>query len=246
MPLHSKDLFSTQAKDYARFRPEYPSKLYDHLFSKVAGFSRAWDCGCGNGQVAKILAQQFEIVEATDISEKQIQHAFQAHNIQYSIQNANCSTFADQYFDLIAVGQALHWFDFDFFFKEVKRVLKPKGVFAAWCYGLNSVNTEVDALTQYFYREVVGHYWDSERKHIENKYNDISFPFETTTHEFYQHSEWSAAEYLGYLSTWSSVQHYIHAKGANPVDKINRQMSSAWGTNKRTVTFPIHLKLLCL
>jgi len=246
MPLHSKDLFSAQAEDYARFRPEYPVELYNFIFSKTPNFSRAWDCGCGSGQVAKILAQQFEIVEATDISEKQIQHAFQAHNIQYSIQNANCSTFADQYFDLIAVGQALHWFDFELFFNEVKRVLKPKGVFAAWCYSLNSVNGEVDEITHYFYNEVIGRYWDSERKHIENKYNDIAFPFNTSAHEFYFHVEWSAAEYLGYVNTWSSVQHYIKAEGKNPLQKITKRISDLWGPNKRKVTFPIHLKLLCL
>ncbi|MCP4490067.1 MAG: class I SAM-dependent methyltransferase, partial [Gammaproteobacteria bacterium] len=35
-------------------------------------------------------------------------------------------------FSLITVAQALHWFNIDFFFKEVKRVLKPGGILAVW------------------------------------------------------------------------------------------------------------------
>ena len=44
------------------------------------------------------------------------------------------------YADLVTVAQALHWFDIQAFFSEVKRVLKNGGVLAAWTYGLLEVN----------------------------------------------------------------------------------------------------------
>lgn len=245
--MEQKDNFSRQAGLYAKYRPEYPDELYDFVFSKVKNFDIAWDCATGNGQVAKVLAEYFTAVEATDISAKQIENAFPANNIHYAVQIAEKTSFRDQSFDLITVGQALHWFSFDDFFKEVKRVVKPGGVFAAWCYGLNSVNPEIDKITQHFYRDIVGPFWDKERVHIEKKYESITFPFpEIITRDFYYNVEWSAEEYLGYMSSWSSVQHYIKNKNTNPIELISQSIIDKWGSNKRKVTFPIHLKLVCL
>ena len=76
-----------------------------------------------------------------------------------------------------AVAQALHWFDFDAFFKEVKRVCKPTGVLAVWCYELHQITPAVDAVIQKYYRDVVGSYWPEERRHIESAYCTIDFPF---------------------------------------------------------------------
>ncbi|MCX6182595.1 MAG: class I SAM-dependent methyltransferase [Bacteroidetes bacterium] len=245
--MDNKDNFSQQAELYAKYRPQYPDELYEFIFSKVKHFDSAWDCATGNGQVAKVLSNHFTLVEATDISAKQIENAFLEGNIHYAVQIAEKTFFKNQSFDLITVGQALHWFNFDEFFNEVKRILKAEGVFAAWCYGLNTVHPEIDAITQHFYQEIVGPFWDKERTHIEKKYESITFPFqEITSKDFNYKVEWTADEYLGYLSTWSSVQHFIKIKNSNPIELISQELIDKWGMNKRTVTFPIHLKLVCL
>jgi ubiquinone/menaquinone biosynthesis C-methylase UbiE len=245
--MEKKDNFSRQADLYAKYRPEYPDELYQFIFSKIKNFDTAWDCATGNGQAAKVLAEHFSHIEATDISAKQIENAFPLNNIHYTVQIAEKTSFENHSFDLITVAQALHWFKFDDFFIEVKRVLKPDGIFAAWCYGLNSVNPEIDEITQHFYRDIVGPFWDKERVHIEKKYESIAFPFpEIISRDFHYHTEWSAEEYLGYLSTWSSVQHYIKNENSNPIELISQSIIDKWGRNKRTVIFPIHLKLVCL
>ena len=66
------DHFSKQSRDYARYRPVYPAKLYDYLASLTPGHDRAWDVGTGNGQAAIGLAQHFRSIIATDLSEQQI------------------------------------------------------------------------------------------------------------------------------------------------------------------------------
>ena len=108
-----KDLFSQQAAEYAKYRPNYPQNLYDFIFKHVKSFGSAWDCGTGNGQAAAALAKKFKHVVATDLSENQIRHADLKPNITYIVCRAEKTAFQNQSFDLVTVAQALHWFDFD-------------------------------------------------------------------------------------------------------------------------------------
>ena len=121
-----KDIFSKQADTYATFRPESPVELYEFLFKQTAHFENAWDCGTGNGQVAKVLAKHFKTVHATDISQKQLDNAIQKPNIIYSLERAEQTTLPDSSIDLITVAQAIHWFDFEAFYKEVTEGGKTK------------------------------------------------------------------------------------------------------------------------
>ena len=64
--MQFKDHFSEHAADYAKFRPNYPAELFDHLASLPRARALAWDCATGNGQAALGLAQHFEKVVGTD------------------------------------------------------------------------------------------------------------------------------------------------------------------------------------
>src|SRR6185436_17663656 len=90
-----KDRFSDRSKSYSQFRPLYPAELYEFLFSKVKDFSLAWDAGTGNGQAARELAKRFKKVYATDISEKQLENAINAENIEYAVAAESCQLAAN-------------------------------------------------------------------------------------------------------------------------------------------------------
>lgn len=239
-----KDNFSTQAKQYAQFRPTYPAALYDFLYAQTPNKKLAWDCATGNGQVALALAQVFEQVYATDISAKQIEHAAKAINITYSIAPAEHTSFGNQTFDLITVAQAIHWFNFDHFFAEVKRTLKPDGFFAAIGYGLMTIDSELDEVIFKLYETILGEYWDPERKHIEQNYDTISFPFQPiAAPNLTITTKWDFNQLIGYLETWSALQHYLKANGSNPIKLVNDELKKAWGTDEfKTVNFPLIIK----
>lgn len=239
-----KDNFSRQSGAYAKFRPVYPPALYDLIFQQVTQFDRAWDCGTGNGQVAGVLAGRFERVEATDISQQQLDRAVRQPNIHYSCQTAETAVFPNDYFDLITVGQAIHWFDHGRFYARVREVLRTGGILAEFGYQLFRTTEAVDALMDRFYHEIVGPYWDPERKHIDEAYARIPFPFERIPcPELFMSYSWSFQQLIGYLSTWSSVQHYIRERGADPVDLIYEEMKAAWGPGDQEVRFRILLRL---
>ena len=238
------DRFSGHADRYARYRIDYPDALYNYVLSFVNERQSAWDCATGNGQVASTLARYFDQVEATDISQTQLEQAVVLPNVRYQISRAEKTPFADNQFDLVTVGQALHWFDAEAFHREVRRVLKPGGVVAEWGYGLNTVSPEVDALVNDFYINVIGAYWDSMRRHIENQYAQLPFDFANPQRaDFTVERHWTAGWFLNYLRTWSAVRNFIATNGLDPVDALAEPLTVAWGLGERLVQFPVFLRL---
>jgi ubiquinone/menaquinone biosynthesis C-methylase UbiE len=239
-----KDNFSKHSDLYSRFRPGYPTKLFDFLLPLVPEKNDAWDCGTGNGQVAVKLSKYFKKVSATDLSASQINNAVTRSNIFYTVENSEHAMFADNIFDLVTVAQAIHWFDFKEFYKEVKRTLKPGGIIAVIGYDVFRVNKEINFLTDNFYRKTTGPYWDKERKYIDERYSTIPFPFkEMGSPDFEMHYKWDFAQVIGYLNTWSAVQHYIRKNNENPVEKFSEELKEAWGNvAKRSVSFPVFMR----
>ena len=241
--MSTKDYFSGHSKLYATFRPTYPEDLYTFIFKHVKNFDSAWDCATGNGQVAHVLARNFKTVHATDISQQQLDHAVQAKNIHYSVQGAEQTTFSANQFDLITVGQAMHWFDIDKFYIEVKRVAKKDALLAVWGYAICSVNREVDKHFYHFYNNVIGPYWDSARKMVDEEYKNVPFPFEQIqTTKFSIKVEWTIEDFAGYLTTWSATQKFIKEKNYNPVPEVIKLMEPSWN-KKEVVLFPVFIKL---
>lgn len=240
------DNFSSQAGDYARYRPKYPEKLYAFVLEQVPGYNRAWDCGTGNGQVAVRLAQCFNEVYATDISQKQLAHAIQKPNIQYQVARAEESGLPDQSVQLITIAQAIHWFDLEHFYREVVRVAAPGAVVAAWCYGLLRISPELDEPIDHFYTQTLGNYWDKERQLIDEAYATIPFPFEEMeAPDFEMRYTWNLEELAGYFSTWSSVQKYIRARQQNPVTELIDKLRTIWGdeAERKEISFPLHMRI---
>lgn len=241
-----KDNFSKQAAVYAAFRPVYPVELYDYLLSLVPERNRAWDCGCGNGQVADVLSKYFKQVDATDISQKQLDHAIKKINIAYQLAPAEKVDIDSACIDLVTVAQAIHWFNFDAFYKEVHRVGKPGSVIAAWCYSLLTINDKVDQVIKHLYADTLGdQYWDPERRLVEDGYQTIPFPFdEVRAPEFSIRVFWTFDQLIGYLNSWSAVQHYIRDNHQNPVEMIAGELRDAWGqTEVQEVVFPLFLRV---
>lgn len=238
-----KDRFSSHASLYASFRPTYPKALYDFIFSLLKANENAWDVGCGNGQVTRDLAPRFTSVCATDISKKQLENAPAFPNVTYTLCPAHESHFADNSFDLITVGQALHWFRIPEFFTEAKRVGKPDAVIAVWGYSLLKIDTGIDELMTDFYTNKIGPYWDPERKLVDEQYQTIQFPFaEIKAPSLAFSFEWTLEEFAGYLTTWSSVQKYIKQHDSNPVDDLIDQIRPTWGS-LRKVSFPLFTRI---
>lgn len=109
------DNFSAQPEIYKKFRPPYPKALFDEILQFVPDRKLCWDCGTGNGQIAVALSKHFEKVYASDLSPQQIAQAEKRANIFYCLGRAEKTSFEDRIFDLVTIGQTIHWFDIQVF-----------------------------------------------------------------------------------------------------------------------------------
>ncbi|PCI47632.1 MAG: SAM-dependent methyltransferase [Alphaproteobacteria bacterium] len=241
-----KDHFSKQSEGYSKFRPLYPPELYGHLSDICGAHALVWDCATGSGQAARGLAEYFDHIVATDASEQQIASAAGPDNVSFSVATAEQSGLHPSSVDLITVAQALHWFDHGVFFQEVRRVLKPGGVLAAWTYNLLKIDEDIDPVLQRFDRDIVGAYWPPERQLVRDEYGTMDFPFdEIPMPAFNMVTLWTLDDLLGYLASWSSVVCYQKAKGRDPLTDIHAELGELWGpaADKKPVTWPLSFRV---
>jgi len=225
-----KDNFSTNSDLYLQYRPDYPEDFFGYLKAIRPDAENVWDCGTGNGQVAQRIARLYKNIFASDMSQSQLDNAIRLNNIYYSVQPAEKTSFPSDFFDLIVVAQAVHWFDFDKFYLEVNRTAKPNALLVIMGYGRLKISDEVDTVIDNFYLNIIGSHWDKERKYIDENYQTIPFPFEELpVPEFKNVYEWTFDHLIGYLGTWSAVKHYIKDKGTNPLDLIYKDLKRTWG-----------------
>ena len=240
-----KDHFSRHAADYQQYRPHYPPALAEYLAQTAPGTAVALDVATGNGRAAADLALHFERVLASDASDNQLRHAVPDVRVCYLRHAAESLPVRAGVVDLVAVAQAAHWFDLPRFYSEARRVLRPNGLVAVWCYALFSVDAKVDAVVGAFYSDRVGQYWPPERRLIDEGYRSLPFPFaELSPPPFELTADWPLEAVIHYVGTWSAVMRCREQTGDDPLPELRSQLGSDWpdgGT--RRLRWPIHLRM---
>lgn len=145
MATYSQTDFNTS--HYNTARPSYPDLFYETLMEyHHAGPSEtklAVDVGCGSGFVTFKLANYFDKVIGTDISETMVKQCSSdprtvsgKGNIQFAVASGEKAPkfLAENSVDLITGAECCHWMDHPAFFQECARILKKGGTLAYWFY----------------------------------------------------------------------------------------------------------------
>jgi SAM-dependent methyltransferase len=224
------DHFSGVASDYAAFRPQYPAELFEWLASVCPRHDVAWDCACGSGQASGSLASYFGMVVGTDASPTQVAAAEATTTTGFVVAASEQAPLATGSIDLVAVAAALHWFAGEPFFGEVRRVVRPGAVFAAWSYGMPRIDSDdVESVVHGFIDGPLGPYWPPEIRMVLDGYASIDLPFEElVTPAFELNEEWPLERFLGFARTWSAVGRYFEDRGEDPVLELADGLEKLW------------------
>lgn len=236
--------FGEQSSQYQQFRPTYPKELFEYLFTLVKTFDLAVDCATGNGQAALELASRFNKVIGIDLNREQLDFAEKRNNIEYKCMDVEHTDIADHSVDLITIAQALHWFHFDEFYKEMNRISKSGSIIAAWSYSLGQITPTIDAIISKLYSDLENGYWPKERFYIDQGYRSIPFPFKKIMPPvFTVEKQFSFPELIGYLNTWSAIKEFRKRNNKNPIDDIYLELQKVWGTADAIyiMRWPLHM-----
>lgn len=237
------DHFSAHAAAYAAYRPRYPVALFHWLAVVAPGTQLAWDAGTGNGQVAHGLVTRFARVVATDASAEQVANAPPHPRITYEVTRYDTSILGGTA-QLVTVGQALHWFDMPSFVREVRRVLQPGGVLAAFAYAHSRVSPDVDELVRYHHDVTLGPCWPREHHLIHEGYGSLALPIdELVPPPLELRESWSLEQYIGFLRTWSATQRFLRTRGPDPIASFEVALAERWGeVPRRDVYWPMVIR----
>ena len=129
--------FGRTSDDYAKYRDIYPESMYRKLISFGVGKNgqNILDLGSGTAVLPVNLAHTGARFTASDISENQILYGKQLaarrgiKNIEFRVCCAEDTGFEDSSFDVVTAVQCFHYFNAEKAADEIRRILKPNGIF---------------------------------------------------------------------------------------------------------------------
>jgi SAM-dependent methyltransferase len=137
--MEPRQRFTNRVEDYVRYRPGYPRGVIDVLRENcgLTPESIVADIGSGTGLLTRLFLENGNVVYGVepnaamrDAGEQYLKSFARFCSVAGSAEE---TTLAPASIDLIAVGQAFHWFDTKAAKAEFARLLKPGGCLAiAW------------------------------------------------------------------------------------------------------------------
>ena len=137
--IDATERFSDRVENYIRYRPGYPSELFEFLRNEI-GLRRDWtvaDIGSGTGISASYFTENGNRVYGVEpnLAMREASIAFlEKFNKFIAVDGkADATSLPDKSVDLIFCAQAFHWFCSAETVKEFRRILKPGGfIVLAW------------------------------------------------------------------------------------------------------------------
>jgi ubiquinone/menaquinone biosynthesis C-methylase UbiE len=127
--------FDPVADDYDAGRPSYPDEFFaavEEITGPLAG-QLVLDGGAGTGIATRQLTARGARVAGYDIAERMLRRArARSPELSFVLGDGSRLPFRDRCADLACFAQSWHWLDHEDASREVARVLRPGGHWAAW------------------------------------------------------------------------------------------------------------------
>ncbi|WP_244472625.1 SAM-dependent methyltransferase [Methylobacterium sp. Leaf89] len=216
--------------------------LADALADAAPGQYVALDCTCGTGQLSVLLADRFEHVIAADASAAQVAPARPHARVAYSVAPAERS---GQPAARAASCRSRRQPTGSNFRPSTPRCDGSRILALITYWVLHIDDAAIDAVTQRFYGGTLGPYWPPKRRHVEDGYRMLPFPFPAVAMpELAIRLSWGRSELIGYTETWSAVRALETALGRALITAFQDALAAAWGapTVQRDIRWPLSVR----
>lgn len=131
----SKKFYYGKQEDYSKYRPTYPTELFDFLSLEYDMKNKVIvELGAGTGKFSKIASSYcnkiYYVEPNVDMINKGKEYCNECNNIVYINKSAEFTELPENSADIIFAVQSFHWFDKQKLKQEVSKILKPNGNFA--------------------------------------------------------------------------------------------------------------------
>ena len=232
MPFESTKRFSSRVADYVRYRPGYPQEVVGWLAAEC-GLQPGWvvaDIGSGTGFFATLFldygCRVIGVEPNAEMREAGERILAGRAGFESVDGQAEATGLEDASVDLVAAGQAFHWFDQSAAREEFRRILKGAGPVAlAW----NERLVEGAFLEEY---EAILKRWAPEYGKVDHRRMDAG-----VMDAFFGAGRWREAEFPneqrfdleGVLGRMHSSS-YAPAAGTEEYERVNEELRQAFST----------------
>jgi SAM-dependent methyltransferase len=173
--MDSTERFSTRVDHYVSARPRYPRSVVSILGEEtgLTAGSIVADIGSGTGILTELFLENGNHVFAVEPNLEMRaagERLLKGHATFHSVAGrAEATTLANRSVDIVAAGQAFHWFDRDLARAEFVRILKPGGwVVLIWNERLTNASAFLQAYEQLL-EEYATDYAQVDHRHIDER-----------------------------------------------------------------------------
>jgi len=246
------------AAAYAKHRPETPEFMVDKAMQflrekrKIENknkFSLLLDVGCGSGQSIVKLSSYFDEAIGIDPSQSQIDEAKNTvclKNVRFQVGVDEKLPADGNTVDMVFVGQAFHWFNFDKFYEECSRVLKKEGCLVAFGYDIpfiESLNVDVsnnfDEIKEFVekchFDKRIDHLFD----HYKTLFHELPSRDKVLVDEDVMEKKMTLSNFINYLSSFSGY----HNHRVDTIKELEKSMTEKEAMQKYTEDHDILQKL---
>lgn len=159
--------FKTQGINYDKFRPRYPPSFIERCLSSIKHKNRYLDVATGTGQLLFAIAPHFLQSRGVDISKNMLEAAEKARltfqdkhpnvHVELGKEEVMNIPVPEQKYDLITVGQAIHFFPGEAPLLKLRSLLAEGGNLTVFGYVVKEVlskNPQEDVIFNNFYAKI--------------------------------------------------------------------------------------------
>lgn len=213
--VHDIPHYGAHAANYARYRPDYPDRIYHRLLEHLGDHRQeAVDLGAGTGQATASLLNWFDHVVAIE-PDAEMAHEIHPHTkLDVRVSKAEDMNLPDQSVDAVICATSFHWFDGERVCQKVASWLKPGGVFLVFGYGQPQYHG-LSVAASNLLRDMNAAW----RNHVPRQLVDW-LPYDLSlsesrrfvgieSYECYVDYHWTSEEVFGFLSTTSYASAFL-------------------------------------